>query len=133
MKKNYKINYQGDLRCLVVHLKSNSEIVTDAPVDNNGKGEAFSPTDLLATGLVTCILTVAAIRFQKSGKELKPISTEVQKIMAENPRRIQEIIIHFNLGDNNFSEDELNLFKHLVKHCPVGESLSADIIITTNL
>ena len=95
MEKNYTVQYLGDLRCETEHLKSGSKLLTDAPVDNNGKGECFSPTDLVATALTTCILTVVGIHFRKQGRELTPIHCDVKKIMAANPRRIEEVMIHF--------------------------------------
>ena len=133
MDKNYTIQYKGDLRCEAQHLRSGSELTTDAPIDNNGKGEKFSPTDLVATALTTCILTVMGIRFRQKGRELTDIDCDVKKIMASDPRRIQEIIIYFDFKENKFNEGEMKLIKELVYHCPVSESLSKDIKITTNL
>lgn len=133
MEKNYTIHYKGDLRCEALHERSGSQLITDAPIDNNGKGEKFSPTDLVATALTTCILTIAGIEFKKKGKELTDIKCDVKKVMASNPRRIQEIIIHFDLLNNQLTEDELHEFRHIVHHCPVSESLSADLKITSNL
>lgn len=133
MDKNYTIAYKGDLRCEAVHLKSGSHLSTDAPTDNNGKGEKFSPTDLLATALTTCILTVMGIHFRKRGRELTDIHCDVKKVMASNPRRIEEIIIHFDFLENEFNEEEMDLIKHLVHHCPVSESIAKEIKITTNL
>ncbi|MBD3637721.1 MAG: OsmC family protein [Crocinitomicaceae bacterium] len=133
MEKNYTILYKGDLRCEAKHLKSGCDLTTDAPTDNNGKGEQFSPTDLLATALTTCILTVVGIYFRKKGRELTDIHCDVQKVMASDPRRIKEVIIHFDFLDNEFTYDEYKLIEHYVHHCPVTESLSKDIMITTNI
>lgn len=106
---------------------------TDAPIDNNGKGERFSPTDLVAAALVTCILTVVGIHFKNKGKMLKPIDCGAQKIMVANPRRIQEIKLEFDFGDNEFSPEEFKLIDHLVLNCPVSDSLSKDIVISSNV
>lgn len=133
MEKNYEIEYLGDLRCSATHLKSGSQLDTDAPIDNNGKGEKFSPTDLVATALTTCILTVVGIRFNKDGRGLTNITCDVKKVMASNPRRIKEVIIHFDFGANNLSEDDYKLIEQLVHNCPVTDSLSPDLTITTNI
>lgn len=133
MNKNFDITYKGSLRCQAVHLKSGSEIETDAPIDNNGKGEKFSPTDLLATALTTCMLTVVGIHFKNSGKDLKDIRCEVEKIMKSDPRRVGEIKIEFDFGENNFTEAEKRTVKRLAEGCPVARSLSEDIIVSTNL
>ena len=133
MEKNYTIQYVGDLRCEARHLRSDSELATDAPIDNNGKGERFSPTDLVATALTTCILTVVGIHFRKKGRELTDIHCDVKKVMASNPRRIEEVIIHFDFKDNSFSDEEMHEIRHLVHNCPVADSLSPDLKITTNL
>lgn len=133
MEKNYDIKYTGKLRCEATHLRSGSQIETDAPVDNNGKGERFSPTDLVATALVTCILTVVGIHFKKKGRELTPINVETKKIMAANPRRIQEIKMLFDFGENSFTPEEYKVIDHLVENCPVSDSLSKEIILTSNI
>lgn len=133
MEKNYTIHYKGDLRCEAIHERSGSDLITDAPIDNNGKGEKFSPTDLVATALTTCILTIAGIHFKKKGRELTEIRCDVKKVMASNPRRIQEIIIHFDMKDNAFNDEELHEFRHIVHNCPVSHSLSSDLKISTNL
>jgi uncharacterized OsmC-like protein len=116
-----------------VHLKSGSIIETDAPTDNNGKGERFSPTDLVATALCSCMLTVIGIHFEKKGIHIKDIHFEVQKVMASNPRRIDEILINFDFGANQFSEKEFQIIHKVADSCPVANSLSKDIKITTNL
>lgn len=133
MQKNIEIRYTGNLRTNCEHLKSGSFIETDAPTDNNGKGERFSPTDLVATALCSCMLTVIGIHFEKKGIQLKEIHCDVQKIMASNPRRIDEIVIHFDFGSNQFSEKEYKVIHKVADTCPVANSLSSDIKITTNL
>lgn len=133
MQKNFDVTYKGNLRTNCVHLKSASSIETDAPTDNNGKGERFSPTDLVATALCSCMLTVIGIHFEKKGIQLTDIRCDVQKIMAANPRRIDEIIINFDFGANQFSDKEYQIIHKLADTCPVSNSLSTDIKITTNL
>ncbi len=132
-QKNYLITYTGDLRVELTHLKSSSVIYTDAPTDNNGKGEAFSPTDLLASSLVSCILTIAGIHYDKKGIRLLPIKCEVRKVMFSAPRRVGEIHIAFDFGENNFEEKEVKIMRHIVETCPVSLSLNPEIKVVTNL
>ena len=133
MEKNYEIVYTGSLRTVATHLKSGSEISTDAPLDNNGKGEKFSPTDLVASSLASCMLTIIAINFSKKGRELSDIKCDVQKVMASAPRRISEIYIDSDFLENELSEDDYRLIEKLANACPVANSLSADVKVITNL
>ena len=89
-----KVYYEGNLRTKCVHLKSGNEIITDAPVDNSGKGEAFSPTDTVATALASCMVTVMAIKAEQLGVSFVNVSADVGKIMSVNPRRISKISIY---------------------------------------
>lgn len=125
--KTSKIIYQGNLRTEAVHIKSGKMLVTDAPVDNNGKGEAFSPTDLLATSLGCCMLTIMGIVAERNSIKIKGTEVEITKIMAEHPRRIAEIIVEFNMPANNFSDKEKQLLENAAKTCPVSESLKAEL------
>ena len=131
--KKYQINYEGDLRVSMEHLASGTIINTDAPVDNNGKGQSFSPTDLLASSVVSCILTIAGIHFQKKGIELKPIHCAVNKVMYSEPRRVGEIHIDFDFTSNDFGDKELKIMQQIVKTCPVSSSLNKEVKIITNL
>lgn len=131
--KNFEVHYKGQLITKMVHLKSGSVIATDAPVDNNGKGSTFSPTDLVASGLCACMLTIIGIYFDKKGRELKDVSCEVKKVMTSQPRRIAEIHIDFDFGSNTFEEDEYKKIKELAMNCPVANSLSPDLKVITNL
>ena len=90
-----KVIYEGELRTQATHLQSGKTIYTDAPVDNQGKGDAFSPTDLVATSLASCMLTIMGIVARRDGILLKGAVAEVEKIMAKDPRRIGEIKIKF--------------------------------------
>ena len=102
-----KVFYQGNLRTKCVHLKSGNEIITDAPIDNFGKGEGFSPTDTVATALASCMITVMGIKANQLKIHLKNISPYVKKIMPQNPRRISKIRLIINLP--------LKIFKKNIK------------------
>ncbi len=122
-----KITYTGDLRTNSVHLKSGVEIITDAPVDNQGKGEAFSPTDLLATSLGNCMLTIVGIAARTQGFSIDGTTAEITKIMGENPRRVTEILINLQFPANNYSEKEREIIERSARTCPVAFSLHPDI------
>jgi uncharacterized OsmC-like protein len=92
------VKYLGDKKTQAIHLRSNSIIETDAPPDNNGKGERFSPTDLLATSLASCMITIMSILAERENIPLQA-EAEVTKVMADNPRRVGEIHIHLKLKD----------------------------------
>jgi uncharacterized OsmC-like protein len=123
-----KVVYQGNLRCEATHLRSGKVIVSDAPVDNNGKGEAFSPTDLLATSLAKCIITIMGIRANKMDKDLGTTEAEVVKIMASDPRRVAEVHIDITLDGSNFSDTERTILEKAGRACPVAQSLSQDLV-----
>ena len=96
-----KCSYLGDLKCQAIHLNSNSCIKTDAPIDHCGKGENFSPTDLLATSLGTCFLTIMAIKAKANGWELNGIHLQIEKLMTKNyERKIKELIIDIYIPKN---------------------------------
>ena len=122
-----KVTYIGDLRTSSIHLQSGSEIITDAPTDNNGKGEAFSPTDSIANGLASCMFTVMGIKAHEMGVDFSDSTAEVTKIMAAEPRRISEIHVSF---DMNLAADEKtkSILERTAMTCPVFYSLHPDII-----
>jgi uncharacterized OsmC-like protein len=122
-----KVTYIGDLRTSSIHLQSGSEIITDAPTDNIGKGEAFSPTDSIANGLASCMFTVMGIKAQEMGVDFSDSTAEVTKIMAAEPRRISEIHVSF---DMNLAADEKTktILERTAMTCPVFYSLHPDII-----
>lgn len=122
-----KIEYNGDLRTSATHLKSGQTIITDAPTDNNGKGEAFSPTDLLATALGACMLTVMGIKAKSLGFDLENASAEVVKIMESNPRRVGEVGLKVSLKQNCDDKTKTVLEK-VGLNCPVAQSLSVDLL-----
>lgn len=121
-----KITYLGDLRCSSVHIQSGTEILTDAPTDNYGKGEVFSPTDLCATSLAQCILTTIAILGRNKGINIQGATCELQKVMTSAPRRIGEIICHFKFPVQH-TEEEKKFIEETAEKCPVAESLHPDI------
>jgi uncharacterized OsmC-like protein len=119
--------YIGDLRTENVHLQSGYRLITDAPVDNQGKGEAFSPTDLVATALADCILTIMGINARDRDLDLTGTIVETTKVMNPSPRRIAEIIIDITSPQNNFSERDKRVLEAVVKSCPVALSLNPEI------
>lgn len=121
-----KVIYTGDLRCESEHLQSGSVILTDAPTDNHGKGEAFSPTDLCATSLAQCMLTTIAILGKNKGISIDGAYAEVQKNMTPSPRKIGEIVINLYFT-GEFSADDQEFIKHTAMNCPVALSLSTDL------
>lgn len=122
-----KITYNGNLRTEAVHLQSGTTIITDAPTDNNGKGEAFSPTDLLATSLGCCMLTIMGIVADRHGIDIVGTTIDITKIMESNPRRVGEVIVAFTMPKNNYSDKEKELLEHAAHTCPVAKSLSAEL------
>lgn len=125
-----KVTYQGDLRTTAVHLQSNNEIITDAPVDNHGKGEAYSPTDLLATSLASCMLTIIGIKAADMDINITGTTAEVTKVMAADPRRVSEVHIIMTFAQE-LDERTLKIFYNTALTCPVANSLHPDI--TQNL
>lgn len=125
-----KITYFGNLRTVSTHLASGEMITTDAPLDNNGRGEAFSPTDLLATSLGCCMLTIMGIVAQRHNLDIEGTTIEVQKIMKADPRRVGEIVVEFSMPDKGFSDKDKDLLEHAARTCPVAKSLSAELVQT---
>ncbi len=124
-----KITYLGDLRTAATHLHSNTDIITDAPIDNNGKGEAFSPTDLVATALGSCMMTIMGIFAKNHNIDLKGSEIEITKIMtSELPRRIDKIIVNFNMQSATvLSETDKKKLEKAAHTCPVALSLKVEI------
>lgn len=121
-----KVTYKGKLRTSCEHLRSGDTFVTDAPVDNNGLGQAFSPTDTVATGLASCMLTMMGIKSRDLGVDLTNSTAAVTKHMAPDPRRISKIEIKLSLPANA-SEKERKILVHTANTCPVQYSLHPDI------
>lgn len=125
--------YKGNLRTEIVHELSGTKLITDAPLDNHGKGESFSPTDLFASALGSCMLTIIGITAQTHGFSIDGTVITTEKVMAANPRRVAEIIINFKFPEGaNYSEKEKKLIEAAANSCPVGNSLRADIVKTIN-
>ena len=127
MSHSIENRYLGELRTHSTHLKSSDTIITDAPTDNNGKGEAFSPTDLVASALCSCMTTVMGICAEKNNFELPGSRAYVTKIMESQPRRISKIIIEINFDNNNLSDQQKEKLIAVAKGCPVAQSLSSDL------
>jgi uncharacterized OsmC-like protein len=121
------VEYLGDLRTKAIHLKSGEAIITDAPTDNQGKGEAFSPTDLVATALGNCMLTVMGIKARDMNVDIKGASISITKIMGTEPRRIIEIIAAFSFKKNQLNEKEKTILENTARTCPVFYSLHPEI------
>ena len=116
-------SYDGNLRCTATHGPSGNQLVTDAPVDNKGKGESFSPTDLLATSMLTCIMTIVAIRADSKGIDVSSMSGSVEKTMAANPRRVAKLEVVVSLPSDMTIEDRSWLITEGC-NCPVCVSVS---------
>ena len=122
-----KTVYLGDLRTEITHLQSGNKITTDAPTDNHGKGEFFSPTDMFATSLASCILTIMGISAKNYGFNIDGTEVKTTKVMGTNPRRVVEIIVEMTFPHNNYSAKERRLMELAAKECPVANSLHPDI------
>ena len=121
-----RVKYKGELRTEAVHLKSGKTIITDAPVDNQGKGEAFSPTDLVATALGSCMITIMGIVAEREGIILNGTTAEVEKVMATSPRRIGEVKIKIKFIQK-LNRDQKDKLERAAKSCPVSGSLSENL------
>ncbi|WP_350290808.1 OsmC family protein [uncultured Croceitalea sp.] len=128
-----KVTYTGGLRTTCHHLRSGNEFITDAPVDNNGLGEAFSPTDTVATGLVSCMLTMMGIKARDMEVDMAGATADVTKHMAADPRRISKIEVDFELPAS-VSEKNRTILERTANTCPVHYSLHPDIekVVTFN-
>ena len=120
------VTYEGDLRTKSIHLASKDSFITDAPIDNNGKGEAFSPTDTVASALASCILTIMGIKAKDLDIDLKGTKAQVTKVMASEPRRIEEIKIEITIN-HSFNSKIQTLLERAARNCPVAKSLHPDL------
>ena len=121
-----KVNYLGDLRTSAIHIASDKNIITDAPIDNQGKGEAFSPTDTVATALASCLLTIMGIKARDLNIDIKNTTAEVCKVMESNPRRISEIQVTVNFT-KSYDQRIKKILEKAALACPVSNSLHPDL------
>lgn len=128
-----KTKYIGDLRTEIVHIKSGSVITTDAPADNKGKGENFSPTDMVASALGSCIFTIMGIAAREHSFSIDGSTCRITKIMNENPRKIGEIRIEFDFTRNVYSDKQKKILEYCVKTCPVALSLNESVFQNVTL
>jgi len=121
------VTYEGELRTSCLHLASGNTIITDAPIDNHGKGAAFSPTDLVATAFASCMLTVMGIKAQQMNLDLTGTACEVTKIMKDEPRRIGGIVVKMTFPKRDFTEKDKTILENTARTCPVHYSLHPDV------
>ena len=124
-----EVSYLGNLRTACKHLKSGDTFITDAPTDNNGKGEAFSPTDILATSLASCAMTIIGIYCNKNDISFENCEADVFKLMGNNPRKVDQIIIEMKLSENNWDGSTLEKVIKAARTCPVELTLKNNVQI----
>lgn len=124
-----KIMYKGNYRTQALHLDSSNFLITDAPKDNQGNGEAFSPTDLLCTSLASCMLTIMAMKARSMNLELAGVEVSLEKKMTSSPRKVGEIVLHFDWQglDQKISQEQLQELKTAGLNCPVYLSLAPEV------
>jgi len=127
------VTYDGHLRTVCVHLRSGTTIETDAPIDNNGKGERFSPSDLVATALGSCMLTIMGMRAIEMNVDLKGTNIEVEKIMKSDPRRIGGLNLTFHFPESlELNERQQKILQKAAETCPVAYSINPEIALNVN-
>lgn len=122
-----KATYLGNLRIECEHVQSGTKIITDAPTDNHGKGESFSPTDLCASSLAACMMTIMGLYAQNTGIDVTGTEIEITKVMAADPRRIGEVVIVFRMPDRAYSEKDKKSLERAAHTCPVHYSLGENV------
>ena len=125
--EHYQTTYIGDLRTEVLHERNGKEITTDAPVDNKGKGEYFSPTDMVSSALCSCIFTIMGIKARENGFSIDGARAKTTKVMRNDPRRIAEIRIEYDFTGHDLNQEQKDLLSELVHASPVPRSLHPDI------
>ena len=128
-----KTKYLGELRTEITHLRSGSVIITDAPVDNKGKGENFSPTDMVASALGSCIYTIMGIAAREHSFSIEGSTCSITKIMTDNPRKIGEIKIEFDLTMHAYTDKQKKILDLCVRTCPVALSLNEAVFQNVTL
>ena len=124
-----RVEYLGGLRTKCTHLKSGQELITDAPVDNNGKGQAFSPTDLIATAYVSCMYTIIGIYCENKGIDFHFGNATIVKRMGIRPRRIESIEVDFDFSENNWDKRIQKSIKNVGESCPVAITIGKNIVL----
>jgi putative redox protein len=127
-----KVIYTGHLRTTAIHLQSGVTITTDAPLDNQGKGEFFSPTDLAATSLACCMLTIIGIAVRTHGFSIDGTEATITKVMLSNPRRIGEVKIDYIFPEIHYTDKQKEIIERAGRTCPVALSLHPDLVQTIN-
>jgi len=122
-----KTIYLGELRTENEHVQSGNKVITDAPTDNRGKGEFFSPTDLLATALGSCIMTIMGITARDNDIDIEGTTVDVTKIMASDPRRVAEVVVEFTFPQKEYTEDEKRIVESVAGTSPVPLSLHPEL------
>lgn len=122
-----RLEYKGELRVYAEHVKSGVTTHTDAPVDNKGKGESFSPTDLLCTALGTCMLTIMGISANTHNFNIDGTYVRITKIMKSDPRRIGEVIVEFDMPAKSYSDKQKEILRLVAENCPVAKSLHSEL------
>ena len=121
----YCLKYEGDLRTSMTHNRSGQTVITDAPLDNNGKGESFSPTDLVSAALASCVMTILGIKARDMGYEKVEMEAQVWKSMASNPRRIGKITVALRVQIEGATDQQKVILERTTRACPVAQSLSS--------
>jgi putative redox protein len=130
---NFTVTYQGQLRTQATHIASGTQILTDAPVDNHGRGEAFSPTDLVCIALATCIITTVDIWAEREQLDLTDTTLDITKTMQASPRLIAQIDITMNFKNKNLTDEQKQKIEHIAHTCPVAKSLHPDLKQNINI
>ena len=128
-----KTKYLGGLRTEVEHVASGTKLITDAPTDNHGKGEFFSPTDLLAASYGCCALTIMGIAAQSHGFDIDGAEAKTTKIMGVDPRRVVELVVEYTFPHNHYNDKERKIIEFSTKQCPVANSLDPALKITRTI
>lgn len=123
-----KVKYLGDLSTQGTHLRSGARIQTDAPLDNNGKGMNYSPTDLICTALASCMMTLMGIAANKHNFPFIMAEAEIEKRMTDKPRKIDQIIIDLHVKNANYTQRQKNILDKAARTCPVAYSLHPDVV-----
>ena len=128
-----KGQYKGGLRNEMTHLKSNNTIMTDAPVDNHGKGETFSPTDLVCGALAACMMTIMGITAQTHEFDIDGATYEIKKTMVTDPRRIGQIDIAINFPHHDYTDKQKAMLKAAADTCPVAKTLGSEVVVNVTM